>query len=211
MKQKIWLIGFLMLAFLVSLPQAVSAHCDSMDGPVLITAAKALKAGDVTLVLHWVRPSDEAEIKSVFAKTMEVRKTSATAKELADTFFFETLVRIHRDGEGAPYTGIKPAGGIEPAVMKADSSLEKGSIDSLAGSIAAKVERGIRIRFAEALKKQEAAGNDLRKKREAVAAYVEYVHFVEGINTIASAGSGHHEQAEKAVQESAPKQGCGHH
>jgi hypothetical protein len=43
-----------------------------------------------------------------FTKTLAVRKQSKEAKELADMYFFETLVRIHCAGEGAPYTGLKP-------------------------------------------------------------------------------------------------------
>ncbi|MCP5105046.1 MAG: hypothetical protein GY950_16785, partial [bacterium] len=174
MKQKKWsiLFGFLILVLAVSWqPQAIFAHCDSMDGPVIISAKEALKTGNVNLVLHWVRQGNEAEVKTVFNKTMEVRKASTVAKDLADTFFFETLVRLHRAGEGAPYTGLKPAGRIGHAVMMADQSLEKGSIDSLAKAIAGKVEKGIRHRFQEALKKKKAAGNNVEKGREAVAAY----------------------------------------
>ncbi len=208
-KKRSFIIGFLMVVAVVFLqPQAVLAHCDSLDGPVIISAEKALKTGDVSLVLHWVNPGDEAEIKKVFEKTMEVRKISAVAKDVADTFFFDTLVRIHRASEGAPYTGLKPAGGIDPVVMMADQSLEKGSIDHLAKAVAAKVEQGIRVRFQEALKRKKAAGKDVPKRREAVAAYVEYVHFVEGINKIASKCTAH---AEQKVQKSEPKQGCGHH
>ncbi len=190
------LFGFLLLAVMIAWqPQAVFGHCDSLDGPVIISAQKAIKAGDVNLVLHWVSKEDEAEVTTVFKKTMAVRKAGAVAKELADTYFFETLVRIHRAGEGAPYTGLKPAGQTGHAVMMADQSLEKGSVDKLAKAIAEKVEQGIRLRFQEALKKKNAAGNRVEAGREAVAAYVDYVHFVEGIHKLASAGAAHdHEQ-----------------
>ena len=88
----------------------VYAHCDGMDGPVVKAAQAALAKGDVNLVLIWVRKNDETEIRQAFERTVNVRKLSPEAKELADTYFFETLVRIHRAGEGAPYTGLKPAG-----------------------------------------------------------------------------------------------------
>ncbi|MCP5104297.1 MAG: hypothetical protein GY950_12995, partial [bacterium] len=45
------------------------------------------------------------------------------------------------------------------------------------------------------------------KGREAVAAYVEYVHFVEGIHKIASAGAAHDHENE---HENGQQQGCGH-
>jgi hypothetical protein len=92
------------------MPTKVFGHCDGMDGPVVQAAQRALAKGDVNLVLIWVQANDEAEIRKVFAKTLAVRKLNPEARELADLYFFETLVRIHRAGEGALYTGLKPAG-----------------------------------------------------------------------------------------------------
>ena len=102
-------------------PQTAKAHCDGLDGPVVKAAQKALAEGNVNLVLIWVQQNDEAEIKHAFEKTLAVRKLNAEAKELADLYFFETLVRIHRAGEGAPYTGLKPAGrDLGPAIPASD-------------------------------------------------------------------------------------------
>ncbi len=109
-------------------PGPARAHCDSLDGPVVKTARAALESGKPNPVLAWVRPQDEAEIKAAFARTLAVRKAGGDAKALADTWFFETLVRVHRAGEGAPYTGLKPAGTDPgPAVRAADAAVEKGS------------------------------------------------------------------------------------
>jgi hypothetical protein len=96
------------------IPGIASAHCDTLDGPVVMTAKAALEKGDVTPVLKWVRKEDEKEIREQFKKTLTVRAKGPEAKELADMYFFETLVRIHRAGEGAPYTGLKSAGMVEP-------------------------------------------------------------------------------------------------
>src|SRR5687768_9733513 len=87
-----------------------SAHCDTLDGPVVAAARKALDSGNVNAVLIWVQSRDDAEIRNHFQKTMAVRKAGPQARELADMYFFETLVRLHRAGEGAGYTGLKPAG-----------------------------------------------------------------------------------------------------
>ena len=95
-------------AVLLLAPTAASAHCDGLDGPVVTAARKALESGNVNLVLIWVQKNDEAEIASAFQKTLSVRKLNAQVKDLADTYFFETLVRVHRAGEGEPYTGLKP-------------------------------------------------------------------------------------------------------
>ena len=99
----------LALVALILLPQNVLfGHCDTMNGPVIKAAEKALETGNVNLVLIWVQKKDEATIKEAFQKTLAVRKLNAEAKKLADMYFFETLVRIHRAGEGVAYTGLKP-------------------------------------------------------------------------------------------------------
>ena len=40
-------------------------HCDTLDGPVIGLARKALETGNVNLVLPWVRAEDEPEIRSI--------------------------------------------------------------------------------------------------------------------------------------------------
>lgn len=88
---------------------AASAHCDGMDGPVVKAAQKALRTGNINLVLIWVGKGDEVEVREAFRKTAAVRRQSPQARELADRYFFGTLVRLHRAGEGEPFTGLKPA------------------------------------------------------------------------------------------------------
>lgn len=97
----------------------VFAHCDTMGGPVIREAKAALEKGDVTPILKWVRKENETEIKTAFAKAVAVRANGPEAKELADRYFIETFVRLHRAGEGAPYTGIKDEP-VEPIVALAD-------------------------------------------------------------------------------------------
>src|SRR5690349_18148169 len=121
------LVGGLLLV-----PDVARAHCDTLDGPVVMAAKAALAKGDVTPVLKWVAKDQEGPIKEAFQKTLTVRAKGPEAKDLADMYFFETLVRIHRAGQGAPYTGLKPAGAeINPAVQAVDKALETGSADRL--------------------------------------------------------------------------------
>ena len=139
-------IGLLVgtLSFVLIANGAAFAHCDTMDGPVVKDAQAALAKGDVTVVLRWVTKTSEDEIRQMFAKTLVVRAKGPEAKELADMYFFETLVRLHRAGEGFAYTGLKPAGTpVPPPVAKADEALAKGNVDALAKKIAAAVEAGI--------------------------------------------------------------------
>ena len=119
-------LAVVVLFLLAGLPATARAHCDTLDGPVVKTAHTALETGKLNPVLAWVRPGDEAEVKAAFARARAVRKLGPEARELADTFFFETVVRVHRAGEGAPYTGLKAAGqDLGPAVPVADRAIGK--------------------------------------------------------------------------------------
>ena len=174
------LIGAMVL-FIVSTTAA--AHCDGMDGPVVKAARQALETHDANLVLIWVQKKDEAEVRRVFQATLAVRNLSPEAKELADRYLFETLVRLHRAGEGAPYTGLKPAGrDLGPAIPAADRALEEGSMAQVKELLTGAMQRGLREHYEKALAKKHFRGEDLAAGREYVEAYVEFVHYVERIH-----------------------------
>ena len=180
-----------------ALNKNVFAHCDTLDGPVVQTARIALEKGDVTALLKWVHTDDEEEIRVAFQKTLAVRAKSAEAKELADMYFFETLVRIHRAGEGAPYTGLKPSESVDPAVALADKSLESGSVDKLVDVLTKAMANGIRERFQHANQTQEHADDSVAAGREFVEAYVIFTHYVEGLHAIIKESGGHHSEGAK--------------
>ncbi len=159
-----------------------SAHCDGEDGPVINSARQALDTGNVNRVLIWVQHTDEAQIKDAFHKALEVRQLNPSAKELADHYFFETLVRVHRAGEGAPYTGIKPAGrDLGPAVVAGDKALETGSIEPLAELLTHAVHKSVGGQFKDVIAKQNFKADDVAAGQEYVKAYVGYIHSVERI------------------------------
>ena len=182
-------------------PRNAVAHCDTLDGPVVAAAKKALETGNVNLVLIWVQKKDEGEIGKAFEKTLAVRKLGREAAELADMYFFETLVRIHRTGEGAPYTGLKPAGGdLGPAIPAADKALEDGSIKPLLKLLVDLIQDGIRERFEKAVATKKFDKNDVEAGREHVEAYVTFVHYVEGLYEAAKGpAEGHLHEAEAAA------------
>lgn len=176
------------------------AHCDSMNGPVILEAKTALEQGDVTPVLKWVPAQDEAEISAVFAHSMAVRATGAEARELADRYFFETLVRVHRRSEGAPYTGINDQP-VAPVVAMADRSVAEGSADVMIGRMNAHLARAVREKLERVVLAAGHKDDSVAAGREYVAAYVDYVHFAEGIHeAIAGAGGHHAEAAEGAAK-----------
>jgi Family of unknown function (DUF6448) len=175
-------------------------HCDTLDGPVVSLAQRALESGNVNLVLPWVRESDEAEIREAFAHALAVRKLGGQAKELADRHFFETLVRVHRAGEGAPYTGLKPAGrDLGPAIPAADRALKDGAVEKVLEVLNDAIRKGLREHFHAAFVRKDFAPDDVKAGRKYVEAYVPYIHFVERLWLAASAPAhGHHAQGAEA-------------
>jgi hypothetical protein len=169
-------------------------HCDTLDGPVIALARKALDTGNVNNGLPWVRPEDEHEIRHAFDHAMSVRKLGPYARELADTHFFETLVRVHRASEGAPYTGLKPAGlDLGPAVPAADKALEDGSVEAVVKVLTDAVRAGVHRHFHAAVSRRHFAVDDVAAGREYVEAYVPYVHYVEQLwDTATGAAHGHY-------------------
>jgi hypothetical protein len=179
------------LILVVALAQGtVRAHCDTLDGPVVDAARKALETGRIEPVLAWVKSADEAEIRSAFALSRRVRPLGPEARALADRSFFETVVRVHRAGEGAPYTGLKPAGMDQSAAIPAaDKAIASGSTDALEKLLVGALRAGLVERF-KAIKGRPAPGENVLEGREWVEAYVAFVHYVEEVYS-ASKGSGH--------------------
>ena len=181
-------------------------HCDGLDGPVVTLARRALEAGNVNLVLPRVREQDEAEIREAFTHALAVRKLGGEAKDLADRHFFETLVRVHRAGEGAPYTGLKPAGrDLGPAIPAADHALDDGSIDKVLKVLDDAVRKGLHEHFRQTVARKRFEPNDVRAGRDYVEAYVPYIHYVERLWQAASGPAhGHHAEHAEAAH-------AGHH
>lgn len=199
------LVAMLTFASLL-LPRTAAAHCDTMDGPVVKAAQLALRTDDVTPVLKWVPKADEAQIRTLFERTLKVRALSPEARELADNYFFETLVRVHRTGEGEPYTGIKPSGTeVEPGIALADKSLDTGSVDALINEATSELAKGIRQRFTRVQQASKQANNSVEAGRQYVAAYVEFIHYIEGVHQTLS-GPASHAHQEAQVAEPVPHQ-----
>jgi hypothetical protein len=186
------LVGLIIFEILFLYSVNAKAHCDTLDGPVVETARQALASGDVTPLLKWVSIKDEQLIRTAFQNTMEVRKLGGTAQELADMYFFETLVRIHREGEGAPYKGLKTGSEIDPAVALADKALENGSVDKLTSVLTDAAAKGIRDRFIRALETKKHADESVAAGREFVEAYVTFTHYVENLHDSLKGDTEHH-------------------
>lgn len=178
-------------AALMFVAMPASAHCDGLDGPVVKAAQQALDSGDVNRVLIWVQPHDEAEIRDAFRKTQAVRKLNATAKDFADTAFYGTLVRVHRAGEGEPYTGLKPAGrDLGLAIPAGDKAIASGSVEPAVKLLTEGVHDGIEQRYKQVMARKNFKADDVAAGRKFVEAYVAYIHAVEKVHQ-ATAGDAH--------------------
>jgi hypothetical protein len=195
------LVVFVALATWFGIAPRAGAHCDTLDGPVVTAARKALAEGKVNLVLIWVQKQDEAEIRKAFEKTVAVRKLGPEARDLADMYFFETLVRIHRAGEGAPYTGLKPAGNIGTAIPMADKAIERGTIEPVAKLLSGALHKGLQKRFDELQARKNFKADDVAAGRRYISAYVEFIHYVEGIHGAMHTSDQAHEPAKTTTHE----------
>jgi len=180
------------------------AHCDTLDGPVIQDARSALERNDVTPVLKWVGEKEEAKVRASFKEAVAAAKKSPKAKEAAEHRFFTSLVKIHREGEGAPFTGLKPAGSVEPAVAAADKALESGSSADLVKLVTDAAADGIQKRYGRVAEARKHKDESVAAGREYVAAYVDYTHYVERLHQDAEGHGAHHGQPE------APKAHPGH-
>lgn len=175
---------FFVLSFfiLISYNNLIYAHCDSIEGPVVKACQKALETGNINYVLVWVQEADEHVIRDSFDKTLKVRTLSEDAKDLADMYFFETVVRIHRQGEGEPYSGLKPVGyEIPHGIKAADLAIESGSIEEIISEQPAELHPKITELFEEVKGKLNYEVDDVKAGREYVKAYVHFIHFIEGL------------------------------
>ena len=193
---KICVAAFVGLALFV--PARAGAHCDGLDGPVVKAAEHALETHNPAFALIWVQAKDEPEIRTAFDHTLKVRALGPDAKALADRYFFETLVRVHRAGEGAPYTGLKPAGrDLGPAIPAADKALETAAVEPLLAMFTSVIQERVRAHFREALAAKAYDPADLAAGRRYAQTYVEFIHFVERLYESATTSAhGHLDEAD---------------
>jgi len=184
------------ILFILVAPAAF-AHCDWINGPVVADARTALASADVRPVLKWVAAADEAELRRAFDRTLAARATSAEARNVADQWFFETLVRIHRASEGEPFTGLKgaeykPEAGIEMA----DHAIDHDSLAELEKSLTAALRSELQKRFAAAAEAKKHATESVEAGRRFVHAYAEFIHYVDGVHRSAGGAGIEHETHE---------------
>jgi len=162
-------------------PSTVQAHCDTAEGPAVTAGRRALETGNLNHALAWIPADGEAELRDVFAKALTVRGLGADAAELADRLFLETLVRIHRMGEGVGFTGIQPVGTqVDPVVVAADEAIALGSDAALLPMVPAERRAELHERFQATLAVKDFDVDDVPAGRRYLAAYVSFFKYAEG-------------------------------
>jgi len=175
------LVPLFILSMLILSTNVTFAHYDTMDGPLIADARKALGKNNVNYVLKWVSAANESEIRDVFNLVMKVKGLSPEAKELSEKYFFDTLVRIHRAGEGEPFTGVKPSGTpIDDKVLAADKSIEIGNLSPLKNMVSKDILQELTKRFNKVMSLKNFDVNNVAAGREYIEAYVQFFKFAEG-------------------------------
>lgn len=179
-------------------PAVSEAHCDSVSGPVVKAAEQALEMGSVEVILPYIKAADEAELKAAFEHTLAVRKLGGEAKSLSDHFFFETAVRLHRKGEGAPYTGLKYDADFGPALEAAEAAVESSDLSKVERIMTEALREALHERF-EAIKHARvelARTGSVEADRERVEAELGFEVYVHEVYNAITAGAPHGEGAE---------------
>ena len=190
---------FAAFVMVLLIPVKARAHCDTMDGPTAADGKKALETCNVNYALKWILPEHEEELKEIFALSMKVRTLSPEAQELADKYFLENLVRIHRAGEGAPYEGLKPSGTpIDEKILAADRAIAVGNLSPLEGLVTQEEMHELEGKLEKAMALKDFSVDDVEAGRAYIEAYVSFFKLAEGESHEHGHEHHHHEHGHTA-------------
>lgn len=175
----------------LAIARPAAAHCDALDGPVVAAAREALETGDFAPIAIWVKQPQEYALQQAFRHTLSVRALGPEARALADRYFFETAVRLHRESEGEPFTGLKPAGDRNPVLLAADRAITTGDQRMLVEMIVSQVRAGLNERLREVTDRRIRRRGDVDGGRAYVARYIALVHYVLDVYTAATVPLAH--------------------
>ena len=175
------ILGLVAAGMFLLAPVTADAHCDTMDGPAVKDAIKAMDSGNVNYALKWVQPKYEAEVSRAFRMSMKVKDINADTKNLAEQYFFEILLRDHRAGEGVAFDGVKPHGWpVDERVRAADQSIALGNLEPLKGLVEPDKWPELQRRFQKVMSLKDFNVNRVEEGREYIEAYVQFFKFAEG-------------------------------
>ncbi|WP_051205364.1 DUF6448 family protein [Salinimicrobium xinjiangense] len=179
------------MVFLLLWNPNLLAHCDRENGPVAIAAKEALKTENIDRILIWVGEEEEQELREKFQQSLQVFKEGGGAAELAEKYFMETAVRLHRAAEGMPFEGLKPASPNPPDIEAAEKALETGNFEPVKNLLCSALEEESSKWFEKARTSAENKEKSVAEGREWVNNYVKYIVYIHKLYQAIQAGPPH--------------------
>lgn len=156
--------------------RAMPPHCDTLDGPLVLAAIRALEDNNVNIILPWAPKEAEEEITNAFNLSTKIRNNDNITKKVADRWFFETVVRLHREGEGAHFTGLKPEGlDTGPVIPLTEECYELKDTKKVIEYLQQTVQLDIEKRFNRVIDTSNYDVNDVTAGREHINALLDYM------------------------------------
>ncbi len=184
--------SLLILTILLTISiQGVFAHCDSYDGPVIKDAYKALETNNVNLVYKWISEAQESEINDLFALTVRTKLSNKDLYPIVEKHFLETLVRLHRETENAPYTGLKEAGTTAPIIQLSDGAITSDNIEHVTVPLTNHINSVISEKFERVKSLEAIKDTNAENGRKYVDAYVDYTHTIEALHNVLDGNHAH--------------------
>jgi hypothetical protein len=117
----------------------------------------------------------------------KVRKQGTTARQLADRYFIETAVRLHRAGEGAPFTGVTDEE-TPASILTADRAMASGSVTEVNTILEQAMRKGVEAKYQAVVNARAEAKrlNTVEAHRERVEAELMFEKYIYELNTLAS-------------------------
>ncbi|SMO65521.1 DUF6448 family protein [Gracilimonas mengyeensis] len=185
------LLTLLFLTLFSLTPILSQAHCDRVNGPVATDARQALETKDIDHALVWIGESQEPELRTAFERSLNVYQEGGASQKLAERYFMETTVRLHREAEGMPYTGLKPAQESSEDIQLAEEALNSGKLAPVTDMLAKQIRKKTSHLFTEAMEAKSNKDASVEAGREWVDAYVKYIVYVHSLYQKIQAGPAH--------------------
>lgn len=173
------------------IPKMANAHCERVNGPVAVAAKEALDSGELDPALIWVGEKQEEELETAFEKSLEIYNRDEESQEVAERYFMSTTVRLHREAEGMPFSGLKPAKPAAKDIQVAEEALDSGNLNPVTEMLASEIEKKASELYQKAMKAQRQKDRSVEDGREWADAYVRYIIFVHSLYNSIQSGPAH--------------------
>ncbi len=133
----------------------------------------------------------EEELREKFQQSLAVFKNGGNPADLAQKYFMETAVRLHRAAEGMPFTGLKPSSTNPADIEAAEKALETGNFEPLQDLLCQALQDESYKWFQKARESKENDDESITSGREWVNNYVKYITYIHKLYQTIQAGPPH--------------------